>query len=133
MQDVTTSLNYEIFGPKGCVYPGHPLSIAYLILLAYPSYEAATSLNGNYPEALTSAVIPGAGGNVHAALDFLKSVPIIGVERAIEHADHYWAQCASGENFGSRHGAGQLQADAVKERLRAQLKAGYQVRVSQAA
>ncbi len=121
------------------VYPGHPITLAYLIVCKYNSYEEAAGIPDGrpYPGALGDIDIPGAGGNVHNALDVLRravkeKTPI---EQVFAFADETWGYCdgmAKGGNkpddpkFGrdyylARYNAGQKQADSVKEKLRERL------------
>lgn len=73
------------------VYPGHPLTIAVAILEKYPSLAAAREKGKNYPKALEDSAIPGAGGNVYAALEILNHP----VESSIDRANFIWQQeCA---------------------------------------
>jgi hypothetical protein len=81
------------------IYPGHPLTIAYLIVNAYPSLVAAIrkSDQTTYPDALSNGNIPGAGGNVLVALDFLRKAVIehAPINDVIDHANSFWANCDS--------------------------------------
>jgi len=110
------------------VYPGHPLVIAYIIINNYPNLEAALkkSENSVYCRALTDCNIPGAGGNVHSAIDFLVNVkndmPMM--DLAIARANLWWAGCdgqLSNPNLFNRWLAGQEQADRFMERLKSKL------------
>ena len=110
------------------VYPGHPITVALLITRTFPSFEAAQA------GALQSAEIPGAGGNVHQALDLLVQarggVPL---DEAFRLADRAWATCDgqadggpagdhdSRTHFIERWERGQIQADSVKGELRTML------------
>lgn len=109
------------------IYPGHPLVIAYLIVGRYASLRKALrgSASG-YPSALTSARIPGAGGNVHAALDFLERVidNRLPFEDAVKHANAWWACCDNQATSGTLSGrwrSGQKQADQILDLLRQRL------------
>jgi hypothetical protein len=50
---------------EAAVYPGHPIVLGYLIARTYPSLDEARL------SALRDTRIPGAGGSVNAALEFL--------------------------------------------------------------
>lgn len=109
------------------VYPGHPLVIAYLIVERYASLrEALRGSTGGYPAALVSARIPGAGGNVHAALDFLERVidSRLPFEDAVKHANAWWAACdsqATSDALIVRWRSGQTQADQILDLLQQRL------------
>lgn len=80
------------------VYPGHPITLAYLIFKIYASSEAANAnTKYNWPEAVGDGRIPGAGGNVYNALYFLRILEEYGfdLERAFKVADECWAKCDS--------------------------------------
>lgn len=51
---------------EAAVYPGHPIVLGYLIARTYPSLDEARR------SALGDTRIPGAGGSVSAALEFLR-------------------------------------------------------------
>lgn len=120
MQD-NPHLNYQVFGPEGAVYPGHPTSLALLIMLAFDSFaEAATPHpKHQFPAAVGSCTIPGAGGNAYNALELLAHGRKHGVEAALNWGDECWRRCVGPDNFGDRYEPGQAQADAIKERFRA--------------
>lgn len=112
----------EVFGIEGAVYPGHPVSLAYLIMLKYPSLEAASYRPKSkdpsvqkFPRALSDGDIPCAGGNVYGALDTLKRARDTSPEEAFEYGSDWWRRCASGSNYGNRQEAGQVQAEGIKE------------------
>ena len=80
--------------PLTAVYPGHPVRLAWIITQEFGSWDEATQNTAPdrtpWSDALTSDRVPGAGGNVHAALDFLKRVMEFGWDKAKSHADEYW-------------------------------------------
>ena len=119
MQD-NSFLQYDVFGPEGTVYPGHPTSLALLIMLAFDSFTEAATCHPEhpFPAALGSQTIPGAGGNVYNALEMLAHGRKHGVEMALEWGDACWRRCVGPDNFGDRYEPGQAQADAVKDRFR---------------
>ncbi len=55
------------------VYPAHPVTVSAFIMFHFESLEEANKRSGinDYPNALSSQKIPGAGGDVYMALDFL--------------------------------------------------------------
>lgn len=95
------------------VYPGHPLTLALIITDVYPSLAEAEQ------KALGSREVPGAGGNVHSALDFLRRAMAGNIDAAIEHANAAWAYC-DGQRTAQpeRWRNGQAQADRVMDELR---------------
>lgn len=132
----------EILG-EFSVYPGHPVTIAYLITKLYHNYEeAAKRTEYGFPVALGDNRIPGAGGNVYTALSLLeylkngtfckraedKGLSIWGT--ALAWADEQWASCDSQAKGGyntknpdyyiKRCQEGQQQADKFKPLLKEQ-------------
>lgn len=99
------------------VYPGHAVTLALLIVHAFPTLEAAEAKGRDFPAALETNAIPGAGGNVYSALALLRRLRDgMGWREAIENADGGWKSCD--DHFGSeRWKRGQAQADRVKQRL----------------
>ena len=68
---------YELLDKEWSVYPGHPVTVAYLIVKIYPNYEEAFAGDGtvwDYPNALSDNRIPGAGGNVSSAISLLRDL-----------------------------------------------------------
>jgi len=53
------------------IYPGHPMTLAVQIAEAFPTLEAAHARDGDYPAALGSSKVDGAGGYVYCALEAL--------------------------------------------------------------
>ena len=93
--------------------------VAYLITLEYESLEtAAAKKTDNCPHALSNGNIPGAGGNVYAALNLLHQVKRLklSAEKAFEHADYYWSACSP------QISQGQAQANRIKARLQERLQ-----------
>ena len=126
---------YQIFeeldiGSDGSVYPGHPITVAYLITRCFPNYEAAfaKSENSDYSNALSSSKIPGAGGNVRAAMELLHNLrdgtfaAVAGKgrfkelssewEAAMKWADDDWRRCD-----GQADGGGSWGRDDWKPRI----------------
>ena len=107
-----------LFEHHGVVYPGHALTLAYFIIRTYPTLDAARSNDSGYgPGALADSRVPGGGGNVHAALDFLWRAGVVGVDAAIEHADSQW-QLETETTYLERREPGQQQADSLKAEFR---------------
>lgn len=103
-----------VLGPKAqLVYPGHPLVIAVFIMKAFPDLQTALE-DG---KALRSQLVPGAGGNVHEAIDLLKSMDcsLRTREGVIAAARDYWAQSDDMQNRDpERRLAGQAQAEQIE-------------------
>lgn len=128
------------------VYPGHPVTIGYLITLLYPSYEAAVESvygrdDGRYisTHACCNNDIPGAGGNVHSGERLLQRLRNgEDITDVYAWADEVWRGCDSQATGGhyteerypdpverqrwkdktiQRWKDGQAQADALKEKL----------------
>lgn len=109
--------DYEILG-EHAIYPGHPMTIAYCIINKYKSLEEASKLSEhNCPEAVGDGDIPGGGGSVYSALDFLhninKGVPI---EIAIKEANKTWKSYCWGPH-ADRAEPGQKQANNIKQKF----------------
>lgn len=107
----------EVLGSPA-VYPGHPLTIAFMITHVFDSLDEAKK------EAPGCGDIPGAGGNVYFALsllDYLKNGTISDKE-FFERADRSWDTCDDQkERYPERWIKGQEQADMFKLVLRARL------------
>jgi hypothetical protein len=105
------------------VYPGHPATLALCITEHFSSWDEAfkATVHG-FPEALGRNEIPGAGGNVYAALDMLVMLRSgSSFSEAMAWADNYWARCdANAATRAERWTKGQEQADRFKDRLAAQ-------------
>lgn len=82
------------------VYPGHPVVIAYLIMNRFASLEEATTTEpgATYNRALGSHDIPGAGGEVHMALNLLRKclVQERSSEEVVDEYAAYWHQYKAG-------------------------------------
>lgn len=89
------------------IYPGHPITIAWIIVNVHPTYEDAFGYDCEckdhihtcrtpWPRALSNNDIPGAGGNVYTGLDVLKWLREgLDPERVFKVADSYWVtSCA---------------------------------------
>jgi hypothetical protein len=114
----------RVLNASAAVYPGHCVTLAYLIMQAYPSLEVASSREDGAPNphALSNRSIPGAGGPVYAALDVLHHAFEHGVDSALAYGDRIWeAETATG--FNDRRQSGQLQADGIKAYFRERFKA----------
>lgn len=78
-----------------CIYPGHPVTIARIIMIVFPSLEAALAAktkDDESPAALRSLAVPGAAWAVNNALTLLRSLNEgMQPEEAIRLADQEWA------------------------------------------
>lgn len=102
----------ELDLPDGAsVYPGHPLTIAYLITKAHSCFEeaAAPTCHG-FARALGNNEVPGAGGNVHHGLEVLRKLHKgWDLPKAAEWAKQIWARTDRQDHVVQ----GQEQADKV--------------------
>ncbi len=112
-------LQFRLFGSGGAVYPGHAVTLAYAIMQAYPSLEAALTRRANesFPEALGNNDIPGAGGCVYSALEILRLAYSVGLDAAFERGDEIWLS-ETQTAYTDRRLPGQIQADGLKEAFR---------------
>lgn len=95
------------------VYPGHPLTIACYIMENYSSLSEARSKGIQHPKALEDSRIPGAGGNVYAALEILAQP----VEESVGRANQIWQQYC-GEAYADRYDEGMAEAASLASRYR---------------
>lgn len=105
------------------VYPGHPVTLAYLIVRLYPSLDAARARGNHYAAVEEDSRLPGAGGHNREAVALLSRL-VAGEdwEAEMAHAADLW-RCVDGQANGDgrlrkRHHAGQVQADRVAPLLR---------------
>lgn len=111
----------DAFGEaEHAVYPGHPVTLAWLITEEFETFEEAFHTTPHLPgisNALGSVEIPGAGGNVCAAMDLLQSLRKgKKFKDAIKRADQVWEEYNLGEE--GKRARGQEQADRVKPLLK---------------
>ncbi len=97
------------------VYPGHPLTIAYVISVTFPTLADALVIRGDYPEALADVRIPGAGGEVSGAISLLRHLRdgTCTPEQAVKRADDHWRSTTT-NGHRDAFTPGQAQADRVK-------------------
>lgn len=116
---MSKDLEYRLLEGKAAVYPGHSVTLAYLIVNAFPSLDAAKcrKADESFPAALSNSAITGAGRPVYAALDFLQRAFDQGIEAAIDHGDKVWLG-ETATAFGKYREAGQIQADSVKAKFK---------------
>lgn len=108
--------SYNYLGEEA-IYPGHPVTIAYIIICVFPTYEEAFAKGIHCWAAIESVDIPGAGSSVYNALDMLRYLHngIIDFDKAVEIAEHDW-DCLTSDSFSLFKG--QEQANRFKEKLR---------------
>lgn len=121
------------------VYPGHPVTLALVIVRTHESFEAANTYKEGFawPHAVGCNAVPGAGGNVHAAMDLLvRWSKGEDLDKLVERADQTWASCDGQKDGGGsyaktdverrrfigRWNTGQEQADRLKPMLAEALK-----------
>jgi len=116
--------DFELLG-ESAVWPGHPVTLGYLIFCNYPSLAKASvgCSAQSFPEALVNAVIPGAGGCVYSALDFLKSLKGgMSFEAAVDSANATWAGTDDQERqYPKRYVKGLKQAALLAARLQSEV------------
>jgi len=111
--------------PEHAIYPGHPVTLAFLIVKNYETIRKAFEPTAtNFAHALGNSDIPGAGGNVSNALGVLKDLFLgSSFADAMAVADDLWGRCdsqkAAGEKLRRRWQDGQDQADKIKPLLEA--------------
>lgn len=118
MPQAHNGIQYRELGPEGIVYPGHPVAIAYLIMLEYASLAAAVARGRQHPSALENGGIPGAGSHVYAALWALKRGESLGADAALEYGDEYWRNNVADNVFSNCRERGQHQADCIRQKFR---------------
>jgi hypothetical protein len=98
------------------VYPGHPITVGYLIIHKFSNFEQATSFGeGGFMAALEDGDIPGAGGNVNWAIDTLGWLKA-GVDPMTvwDMAEDYWRDCCT-TAYAKYYEPGADQAQQVRE------------------
>lgn len=126
--------DYELLKSKGikpAVYPGHAVTVAYCIVNAFQTYEEAFQrTEHNWAAALGDGRIPGSGGCVASALDFLRRLRQGATEEeAFQFADELWCTVDSQKNGGSifrREPETPEQAEARKKRYQDRWREGQE-------
>jgi len=98
------------------VYPGHPVTIAFLIIHKYPSlYEALYRKNSDSDcAALKDCDIPGSGNAVYLALDLLKELKNTpSLEETIQTHSRRWVENRKSGDHPQAALPGQAQADKI--------------------
>ena len=123
---------WTLLGGEGLVYPGHPITVAFVITHVYDSYEGAVApcpSGGGSCHAVGNHDVPGAGSNVYLAVDLLKHYFVDGwsIEKCFEWADTAWGHVdgmaeTKDPRWAERYMKGLAQAARVKERLAARLR-----------
>jgi hypothetical protein len=107
---------YTVLGPRGAVYPGHPLVIAYLVMKSFKSLEdALTTPPGQQSKNLYSlGALPGSVGAIEAAVQVLRLGQSGSFGKALDFADNEWLQSVKGEFGNELWTSGHVQADSLK-------------------
>lgn len=103
------------------IYPGHPVTVAYLITRIFPTYESAfkKSENSDYSSALASCKIPGAGGNVSNAMCLLRYLKDgMSWALAMKYADDAWARCDGQAKGGYEWGKKEKTPEDTQKRIK---------------
>jgi hypothetical protein len=104
---------------KSAVHPGHPLTVAYTILLRFPNMESATKLSERRcMAAMEDWGVPGTGGSVNTALWLLQKTTSgdISSSQIPEIAAQLWHNMLNGW-FSKILAEGQKQADHLQNKL----------------
>ncbi len=109
---------------QSAVYPGHHITIAFLITFLYPSLEAAEAKGVESSVVLENSALPGSGTAVWEAMRMLRQLKKANqvseiVEIFAEH-DGLWKTC--GATTADAFKIGQGQANGVKRLLVERLK-----------
>lgn len=108
--------------PEKAIYPGHPVTLAFCIVYAFPTYEAAFAKTGhNWAAAMGDSRCPGSGGCVASALDLLRSLKqkTATFDEAMAEADRVWSVCDDQQTRNPlRWKEGQDQANQIKTLLK---------------
>jgi hypothetical protein len=118
------------------VYPGHAITLAYLIVNLYPSLEAASAPGRHFTAVEEDGRLPGAGGHQNQAVELLRQLALgRDWDTVAGRADESWARCDGQKNGGygefaqknpdyyaDRWRRGQEQADRIRPLLRAALQ-----------
>lgn len=122
MESVPDRRDYSLLG-EPAVYPGHPVTLAYLIVLTYPNLSAAQQFGQNSSVVEEDQLLPGAGGHNACAVRLLADLDCGDPwEEVVARADEFWASC-DGQRDSVQHQQrwldGQAQADKIKPLLQA--------------
>lgn len=127
--------DYDIIG-EPAVYPGHPITLAYLIVRLYSSLEAARAHGKTFSAVEEDIRLPGAGSHNSYAVGLLSNLAAdYSWDAMMVQFDDLWARVDSQKDDGwgdwarerpghyrSRWKRGQDQADRIKPLLREALK-----------
>jgi hypothetical protein len=99
-------------GPS--IYPGHGITVAYLITQSHPCFEEASApTRHGWPRALSNSDVPGSGDGLYRGLDVLRrlhegaDLPVV-----VARAREAW-ESVTANGFQDKRLAGQEQADKV--------------------
>ena len=105
-------------------YPGQLSAIALCIVMKFENLSVAGSRPAqySYPLALSDGEIPGAGGTVYAALDFLHYIEQGKVKEALAWEEKVWA---NEEKTFDKEGKGRRAIPELRKRLFEALKSKW--------
>lgn len=110
-------MEYDLF-EELVVYPGHPVTLAHLIVQNYPSLEVAQAKGEHFSRIEEDERSPGAAGHNDFAVQFLTDLDNgKSWEEVVAWADDLWARCDDQKHstqYKERWRRGQIQADAIK-------------------
>ena len=115
----------KLLGGEKFVYPGHPITIAYICTQVYSKLgDAIAPTTDNPHHALGNNDIPGAGGNVYAAISLIQGyLEGQNLDYLFDRADESWARCDNQSRYDPANWkAGQDQANSLKFLLRLALQ-----------
>ncbi len=97
------------------VFPGHPVTIAMMIMENFSDYRAASAMTKyGWPAALSSPV-NGAGGAVYSALEVLKAInDEMPFNEAFDHASMLWKSAREGGDFAENLVEGQEKVEPLR-------------------
>jgi hypothetical protein len=100
------------------VYPGHAITIAYLIAMTFKNLEEAEATTpAGYPAGVADSRIPGAGGNIYSGLLLLRHLRDgLPYDLVLSNADREWLD-ETATVYAKCRKEGQRQADALKHRF----------------
>lgn len=119
---MSTNRTFELLDGEQAVYPGHPLTVAYVIMSVFPGPEEALapSKHGHWSVCVGCADVPGAGDGANAGADVCQMLADgKAPEDAAKFADDTWLRMVNpeGSNHPSAWKPGQEQADKFRDRF----------------
>jgi len=103
-------------------YPGHPITLALVIVRTHESFAEANRKERDFvwPHAVGCNAVPGAGGNVHAAMNLLarwarNEAPL---DKLFELADNMWERCDGQKDGGGSFAKNETEREKFMKRWR---------------